>query len=285
MHADGRCWVDDYFSGFRKVPLQNSVLAISKSEEPREVVPKLILQNVCLEYPVYDAARRSLTTSITRSLPVGGQIKSNKGNASILALDNINLDFHHGDRVALLGHNGAGKTSLLKLLSGFYEPTKGSIIREGKISALLSLMAGMDINISGYDNIVLCCMLHGISREEALLKTADIAEFSELGSYLEMPLRTYSEGMRLRLSFAISTSIDSDILLLDEWIGAGDQSFIEKAKARLSEFVFRSSILVFATHNPAAAGHLCTKAIFLEHGKVLKQGTVEEVLDFQQARH
>lgn len=247
-------------------------------------MPELILQNVCLEYPVYDAARRSLTTSVTRSLSIGGQIKRGKRGASILALDNISLDFQHGDRVAIFGHNGAGKTSLLKLLSGFYEPTQGSITRDGKVSALLSLMAGMDVNISGYDNIVLCCMLHGISREQALLKTDDIAEFSELGSYLELPLRTYSSGMRLRLSFAICTSIECDILLMDEWIGAGDQSFLEKAKTRLSEFVFRSSILVFATHNPDAARQLCTKAIFLEHGQVLKEGSVEEVLAFQYAQ-
>ena len=248
-------------------------------------MPNITLKNVSLDFPVYDNISRSLTRAITASIPIGGRIKRNKGErTSILALDDISISFEHGDRVALLGHNGAGKTTMLKLLAGFYEPTSGSILREGKVSALLDLMAGMDINMNGYDNILLCGMLHGFNRREVISRMDDIAEFSELGSYLDLPVRLYSQGMMLRLAFSICTSVDCDILLMDEWVGAGDQAFILKAKERLSEMIFRSSIVLFATHNPDVAKQLCNKAIFLEHGKMLKYGEIEHVMAYQAAR-
>ncbi len=241
---------------------------------------KLELRHVCLDYPVYDSQSRSLRRSITQRLPVGGRIRREKGRrTSILALDDVSLSFDQGDRVALFGHNGAGKTSLLKVLAGFYEPTAGSMVREGRVSALLNLMSGMDVNLNGYENILHRGMLYGLSRKEALARTDDIAEFSELGDYLSMPVRLLSSGMILRLAFSICTSIDCDILLLDEWVGAGDQAFIEKTKIRLSELVFRSSILIFATHSPLVAKQLCNKAIYLEHGCVSLVGDIDEVID------
>ncbi|MEM7358811.1 MAG: ABC transporter ATP-binding protein [Pseudomonadota bacterium] len=245
-------------------------------------MPFIKLSNVSLEYPIYDTVSRSFTRSLTRGMQVGGKIKNDGSTkSSILALDNLNLTFVDGDRVALLGNNGAGKTSLLKLLSGFYEPTKGHIEKEGKLSVLLNLMAGMDVNQSGYDNILLCGMLHGLERKEILQKVEEIAEFSELGSYLYLPVRLYSQGMTLRLAFSICTSVNSEILLLDEWIGAGDADFIVKARERLSRMVFASSILVFATHHPDVARHLCNKAIYLEHGKLIAFGDIEEVMQHQ----
>jgi ABC-type polysaccharide/polyol phosphate transport system ATPase subunit len=243
------------------------------------IMLKLVLHDVSLDYPVYDTKSRSLRRSITQSLPVGGRIKKEKGKrTSILALDNVSLSFEEGDRVALFGHNGAGKTSLLKVLAGFYEPTSGAIEREGKVSALLNLMSGMDVNLNGYENILLCGMLYGLSRKGALARIDDIAEFSELGEYLNMPVRLLSSGMILRLAFSICTSIDCEILLLDEWVGAGDQAFIEKTKNRLSEMVFRSSIMVFATHNPIVAKQLCNKAIYMEHGRVTLVGDIDQVI-------
>lgn len=248
-------------------------------------MPSIKLENVSLNYPLYDTVSRSLTRSLTRSIPVGGQIKQDTDQrTSILAIDDLTVTLQEGDRVALLGHNGAGKTSLLKVLAGFYEPTSGAIQREGKVAALLNLMAGMEPNISGYENILLCGMLHGLSRRQVLQRIDDIAEFSELGSYLDMPLRLYSQGMMLRLAFSICTSVDSEILLLDEWVGAGDQAFIQKAGERMAKMVYRSSILVFATHSIEVAQRFCNKAMYLEHGKLLQYGEIDEVIAFQAER-
>lgn len=242
------------------------------------------LSGVSLEFPLYDPVSRSLRRTITKRIPVGGLIKEHgKQKISILALDNIDVTLEDGDRVALLGHNGAGKTSMLKLLAGFYEPTSGEIQRDGTVSALLSLTAGMDYNLSGHENIILCGMLYGLSKQEVEKKIDSISEFSELGSYLDLPVRLYSQGMILRLAFSICTSIDSDILLLDEWVGVGDQAFIQKARQRLSEIVFRSSIMVLATHSNDVAMQLCNKALFLDHGKVLFQGGIEETIEFQKS--
>ena len=244
-------------------------------------MPHINLNNVSLDYPIYDAESRSLRRSVTRVLPVGGKIQRQKGKrTSILALDNISISLKDGDRVALLGHNGAGKTSLLKLLAGFYEPTSGTIDREGKTSAMLNLMAGMDVSLSGYENILLCGKLHGLRKQEISERMDDIAEFSELGSYLHMPVRLYSSGMIQRLAFSICTSIHCEILLLDEWFGAGDYAFVQKTRKRLSRMVFSSAILLYATHNPEVAREMCSKAIYLEHGTLCMFDEIDKVLEF-----
>ncbi|RBP50999.1 ABC transporter ATP-binding protein [Arenicella xantha] len=245
-------------------------------------MPYLRLDDVSLALPIYDTVHRSITKTITDNIPIGGKIRVDaRRKSSILALDRVSLSFKRGDRVALLGHNGAGKTSLLKVLAGFYEPTSGSRHVNGKVSALLELVAGMDLNITGYENIQLCGTLHGMRRQQIVDRTESIAEFSELGSYLDLPVRLYSQGMILRLAFSICTSIESDILLLDEWVGAGDKAFIDRAKNRLSEMVNRSSILVLATHSHDVAKNLCNKAMFLEHGRVIQTGNIDDVIEFQ----
>lgn len=244
-------------------------------------MPHITLENVCLDYPIYDSISRSFRRSITRAIPVGGKIQRQQGErTSILALDNINLSLQEGDRVALLGHNGAGKSSMLKLLAGFYEPTSGTMNREGKVSAILNLMAGMDVTLSGYENILLCGTLRGQDKKQVLAQIDDIANFSGLGDYLNMPIRLYSSGMIQRLAFSICTSINCEILLLDEWFGAGDYAFVQKSREKLSKFVFNSSILVYATHNPTVAREMCTKAIYLEHGKLCIFDEIEAVLEF-----
>ncbi len=245
-------------------------------------MPSISLKNVSLSFPIYDSESRSLTQSFSKLLPVGGVVQRKKGQrTSILALDDITATFNDGDRVAVIGHNGAGKTSLLKLLAGFYEPTSGRLVTEGKAATLINLMAGLDINLNGYENILLCGMLFGLERQVVMDRMDEIAAFSELGDYLGMPVRLYSSGMVLRLAFSICTSINCEILLLDEWIGAGDKAFIEKTQQRLNELVFNSTIMIFATHNPDAARKLCNKAIYLSHGRLLKSGSVEEVLAFE----
>ena len=244
-------------------------------------MPHITLNNVSLDYPVYDAESRSLRRTVTQALPIGGKIQRRSGErTSILALDNISISLKDGDRVALLGHNGAGKTSFLKLLAGFYEPTSGTIEREGKTSAMLNLMAGMDVSLSGYENILLCGTLYGLQRKDVLERMDDIADFSELGTFLHMPVRLYSSGMIQRLAFSISTSINCEILLLDEWFGAGDFAFRQKTSERLSKLVFSSAILVYATHNPEIARELCTKAIYLEHGNMCMFDEIDAVLEY-----
>lgn len=245
------------------------------------------LRNVKLEYPIYDLNVRSFRKLVTGMIPVGGRLEQVRQQPpAIVALDGVSLRLEDGDRVALLGHNGAGKTSLLKLLAGFYEPTSGSIEVEGRVAALLNLMSGMDSNLSGYENIELCGKLYGLSKQQIAERLPDIAQFCELGSYLEMPVRLYSSGMLLRLTFSICTSIDSEILLLDEWVGAGDERFIKKAQERLSDFVSRSAILVFATHNTEVAKRFCNKAIFLQHGELQAQGNIEDVIEtYQRVMH
>lgn len=243
------------------------------------------LENVSLDYPLYDAFDRSFLKSLKNRIPVGGVINANAGSKpSVLALDNVNLRFENGDRVALLGHNGAGKSSLLKLLAGFYEPSEGVFLSEGRVSALLSLTAGMDMNQSGYKNILMCGMLRGLSKNEVLKRMPEIVDFCELGSYLHIPIRLYSDGMILRLAFAICSRMSYEILLMDEWFATGDLAFVEKAKSRLLSVVNDTSILVFATHNSDFARQLCNKAVYLEHGKVLYQGTINDGLEYQRER-
>ncbi len=242
-------------------------------------MPKIFVEEASLDIPIYDAVGRSLRRSLTKGLKVGGTMRRQDGRKlSVLALQNISLSLVEGDRVAVFGHNGSGKTSLLKLLSGFYEPTTGLVNCEGRISTLLDLTSGMDVYLNGYENIFLCGMLYGLSKEEIHERVDDIAAFSGLGEFLDIPVRLYSQGMMLRLAFSICTSIDCDILLLDEWIGAGDENFVVQAKERLNRMIFRSSILVFATHSTQVALELCNKALLLNHGTLELFGEINDVV-------
>jgi ABC-type polysaccharide/polyol phosphate transport system ATPase subunit len=139
-------------------------------------------------------------------------------------------------------------------------------------------MSGLDLHLNGYDNILLWGMLHGVNRKQIVERVDLIAEFSGLGDFLHIPVRLYSQGMMLRLAFSICTSVDCDILLLDEWIGAGDSNFVKQAKERLNRMIFRSSILVFATHSTEVAMELCNKALLLDHGKLIAFGDIHEVV-------
>jgi ABC-2 type transport system ATP-binding protein len=190
----------------------------------------------------------------------------------------VNLRLEHGARVALVGHNGAGKTTLLRLLAGIYEPTRGVAEIRGRVAPIFDLGVGMDPEISGLENIMIRGLFLGMTRKQMEDRVDDIAEFTELGDFLRMPLRTYSTGMRVRLALGVVTSIDPEILLLDEGIGAVDAAFLEKSKRRLSELVDRSGLLVFASHSDEFLRELCDTAIWMEHGQVRQQGPIEEVL-------
>lgn len=248
-------------------------------------MPNIKLNNVSLDYPIYDPVHRSLTRVLTSRIPVGGKIREGqKKKLSILALDDVSFELKRGDRVALLGHNGAGKTSLLKVLSGFFAPSSGTAVIDGRIAALLDLASGLDMQLTGHENIMLCGMLRGLSRKQVKEKIPEIEAFCELGPYLSLPVKTYSQGMVIRLAFSICTSVACDVLLLDEWFGAGDQAFVTKSRERLKQVIQDSAILVFATHSIDIAKQLCNKGMYFEQGSLIMFDQLERVIEFQQDR-
>jgi ABC-2 type transport system ATP-binding protein len=229
-----------------------------------------------VDFPIFDAKSRSLKKSVLGM--VGGNIASDSKVPVIEALRDINIRLDHGARVGLVGHNGAGKSTLLRLLSGIYEPTRGTAQIHGRVAPVFDLGVGMDPEISGLENIVIRGLFLGMTRKQMEERVDDIADFTELGDFLRMPLRTYSTGMRVRLALGVVTSIDPEILLLDEGIGAVDAAFLEKSKNRLSELVDRAGLLVFASHSDEFLRELCDTGIWMEHGRIRMQGGLEEVL-------
>src|SRR3954451_15762074 len=234
-------------------------------------------RDASVDFPIFDAKSRSLKKAVLGM--VGGNINSEDQKVPVIeALRGITLTIGDGDRVALVGHNGAGKSTLLRLLSGIYEPTSGTALVEGRVAPIFDLGVGMDPEISGYENIIIRGLFLGMTRRQMQDRVDDIADFTELGDFLGLPLRTYSTGMRIRLALGVVTSIDPEILLLDEGIGAVDAAFLEKSKNRLSELVERSGLLVFASHSDEFLRELCDTAIWMEHGRIRMQGGLEEVL-------
>ena len=251
-----------------------SVSASRESEALRHV--SITTKDACVDFPIFDAKSRSLKKTVMGL--VGGNIASESKVPIIEALRDITVHIEHGARVALVGHNGAGKTTLLRLLAGIYEPTRGSAIIRGRVAPVFDLGVGMDPEISGLENIIVRGLFLGMTRKQMEERVDDIAEFTELGDFLRMPLRTYSTGMRVRLALGVVTSINPEILLLDEGIGAVDSAFLEKSKRRLSDLVDRAGLLVFASHSDEFLRELCDTAIWMEHGQVRQQGPLEDIL-------
>ena len=238
--------------------------------------------NAAVDFPIFDAKSRSLTKAVLGK--AGAKIGTDTKVPIIEALHDINLSLRHGDRVALVGHNGAGKSTLLRLLSGIYEPTRGSARVIGKVAPVFDLGVGMDPEISGYENIVIRGLFLGMNRKQMEQRMDEIADFTELGDYLEMPLRTYSTGMRVRLALGVVTSIDPEILILDEGIGAVDADFLEKVRDRLKDLVKRSGILVFASHSDEFLMELCNTAIWMDRGGIKEEGPLRNVLTSYKGR-
>lgn len=236
------------------------------------------LQNVTVHFPIYSLGSRSIKRHML-NITTGGKISQNKNNLVVIeALSNLTLELKDGDRVGIIGHNGAGKTTLLRALSGVYEPTFGDISVYGKTAALFDLVLGMEGEATGNENIILRGLFNGMTLREIKEYAPSIAEFSGLGDYLEMPLRTYSSGMVLRLAFAVATCRQPEIILLDEWISTLDEEFLEKAKNRLHEMAAKSKVLVMASHQMELLTALCNKALFMQHGKMVAFGPIDEVL-------
>ncbi|MDP3705999.1 MAG: ABC transporter ATP-binding protein [Legionellaceae bacterium] len=238
----------------------------------------LDVRNVTIDIPVFDS-NRSLRKSLYNRC-IGGNIQqTSRKHICVRALDNISFRIEEGDRLGIVGHNGAGKSTLLNVLAGIYLSHHGSVTVSGKVTSLFNTSLGLEVDDTGYENIYTIGMYFGLDRQAIDAKKDEIIEFSELGDYIYLPVRIYSSGMLLRLSFAILTSFDPDILIMDEGIGMGDASFAKKAVERLDCFYKKISILVVASHSNDLIKKMCNKALLLEHGKMIKFGSVDEVLD------
>jgi lipopolysaccharide transport system ATP-binding protein len=233
--------------------------------------------NVCVDFPIYNANGRSLKKRLIQ-VATGGQLGADQqGRVVVRALENLSFSMKDGDRVGLLGHNGAGKSTLLRLLSGVYAPSSGTAHVSGEIGSLIDISLGIDSEATGRENIYLRGGLLGMSRSEINKQIDEIIEFSELGDFVDMPLRTYSTGMHLRLAFAVSTIVRPEILLMDEWLSVGDEGFKHKAEIRMTELVQATNILVIASHSRDLVLHTCNRLIWLEHGKIRMDGDPQSV--------
>jgi lipopolysaccharide transport system ATP-binding protein len=228
----------------------------------------IVLDRAGLELPIYGTINRSLKGRVMASA-TGGRIAAASRHVSVVqALKDVTLDFRPGDRVGLMGHNGSGKTSLLRMLAGIYEPTAGRIQIKGRVSSFINLGLGMDMEATGWENILLCGLIFGLDFDEIEELTPSIGEFSGLGDFLDMPVRTYSSGMMMRLVFSIVTSVHAEILLMDEWLSVGDADFLVHSQERMRKLVDGASILVLASHDPDTINKYCETVVRLEHGEI-----------------
>jgi ABC-type polysaccharide/polyol phosphate transport system ATPase subunit len=245
-----------------------------------ETMPSIVVENLSIDIPVITARSQSLRTIVVaKARAIGGNIIDSGTCISVVrALDQISFTLGRGDRLGLIGSNGAGKSTLIRVLADIYAPSAGKIERKGTLIPMFDIGIGFDHEATGYENIFLRGMMMGLTRREIADRTDEIAAFSELGEYLDLPIRTYSAGMTLRLMFSIATSVAGDIILMDEWIAAGDESFQNKAQKRLLEITGKAGILVIASHDPNTLLRHCNLGMRLEKGRVVDFGPIEKVL-------
>jgi lipopolysaccharide transport system ATP-binding protein len=241
-------------------------------------MPNISLNNVRLDFPVYNADSRSLKRALINTA-VGGRLRQEGRSVNVTALENISLSVSSGDRVGLIGANGSGKTSLLKVLAGIYKPTGGSLQASGRIDSLLSINSGMDMEESAIENVYLRGLIMGLSKRQIDAKLDEILEFADLGDFVNLPIRTYSSGMMMRLAFSIVTSVKPEILLMDEWLSVGDADFKAKAQARISDMVESADALVIASHSRATIKSSCNRVIWLQGGVIKAEGEPDQVLE------
>ena len=232
---------------------------------------ELRFSNVTVQYPVYNSRSKSLRSQLAR-LSTGGRIEQQNGVRLVTALRDVSFDLRNGDRVGLIGHNGAGKSTLLRTMAGVYMPSAGCVQRTGRVATVLELGAGMDGELTGYENILRMSMLLGRSSADVRNSLPEIEEFTQLGDFLNLPVRTYSSGMTTRLMFAVATSTAPDILLLDEVFGAGDAEFQVHAHDRMEALISTVGIFVFASHEHDKVKRYCDRFFRLEHGVLSEIG-------------
>lgn len=235
-------------------------------------------ENVSVDIPIYNARSRSLKERLIAAATGGHLGADSQGHVVVRALEGLNFALRDGDRLGLVGHNGAGKSTLLRLLSGVYVPSSGTARTVGNIGSLIDISLGIDSEASGRENIYLRGALLGIPKAEMNLRIDEIIDFSELGGFIDMPLRTYSSGMHLRLAFSVSTMVRPEILLMDEWLAVGDQGFTQKAESRLTQMVQSTNILVLASHSRALVEKVCNRVLWLEHGRIRMDGAPADAL-------
>ena len=222
---------------------------------------KIKLDQVTVQIPIFGGHSRSLKNSFLKRALQGGT----QDVSAVTALSNVSLNLRDGDRLGVMGPNGAGKSTLLRTIAGIYEPSSGSVEVEGRIASLIDISLGMNPEATGYENIRMRGIMMGLSLKQIKLIEEEIADFTELGSFLEMPTHTYSTGMHMRLGFAVSTTIPADIILMDEWLSVGDSDFMLKAEKRLQSYIEKSSILVIASHSEQLISKLTNQVIHLTH--------------------
>lgn len=240
-------------------------------------MPHIQVDHLSISFPLYHGSARSLKKTAGRLL--SGRLAEDRNHRIIVqAVRDVSFTIKPGDRVGLLGHNGAGKTTLLRALAGIYEPIQGNIRIQGTLSSLLETTLGMNGELTGRENIRLRCLFNGFSAKRTAEIEENVQEFSELDSYLDMPLRTYSSGMTLRLGFGLATAINPQILMMDEWFMTGDAGFILKATARLEKLIQTAQILIISTHLPSVIATWCNRVFWMDQGYLKMQGTPQEIL-------
>ena len=275
MIATRRRWLAGTRTGEAVRPIASE---FEPASAPRLSPVAVRVHDLTLRFPVYGADNRSLKKHLARAA-VGGALSN--GGRIITALQGVNFELQPGDRLGLVGHNGSGKTTLLRALAGAYEPDEGLVAVDGRIASLLDLSLGIDPTATGFDNIRLRGLIAGLTRREVEERMPEIAEFSGLGQFLEMPLKTYSAGMQARLAFAVATSVEADVLLMDEWIAVGDADFQKLAHKRILELMERAGILVLASHDLELIRLYCNKVMRIESGvasKIMDVKKLDELL-------
>ena len=226
------------------------------------------LEGVCIDFPIYGAESRSLKKRLL-GRRIGSRVSyGTRRVVTVHALRDVTLRIRRGERVGLTGPNGAGKSTLLRTMAGIYEPARGRVRLQGRVTTMFGLSLGLESDATGLENICTYGLAAGMTRREIERGAAEIAEFTELGDYLDLPLFSYSAGMKARLAFAIATARQPDILLMDEWIGAGDAAFLKKVNARLHALLDEVGILVLASHNESLLARVCNRIVRLERGGV-----------------
>lgn len=227
-------------------------------------------KEIVVEFPVFEANGRSLKSALLKTA-TGGILSVNESKRIVVkALNKLTFEMVEGDRIGLVGHNGSGKSTLLRVLSGAYEPVSGSLEIDGRVASMLNVWLGMNSDATGYENIFMRATVMGLRPKQIAAMVDDICAFADLGDYIYMPLRTYSSGMQMRLAFAVSTSISADIILMDEWLSAGDANFSEKSQARLQRMLDNAKIFVVASHDEGLIRRTCNKVMRLEHGNMVE---------------
>lgn len=238
----------------------------------------ITVQGLDVSFPLYHGTARSLRKTVQTSL--GSRFMQDRRDRVVVqALQDITFTLNPGDRLGLVGGNGAGKTTLLRALAGIYEPVKGSVTVEGNIGTLLDPSLGMNNELTGRENIHLRGMFAGLSKPQIQAVEEDVEAFAGLGSFMDLPVQTYSSGMMVRLSFGLATAIMPDVLLMDEWFMAGDASFRQRARSRLETLVSKADILVLSSHIANVMAEWCNRLIWLDGGKIKMDGPTDEVLE------